>query len=271
MTIPPAEATPMNDSTQDVHSGGCSAWPLPADKTCAAIARSRIKKILTVLGLHDDLIYDVAAAVSELAANGYEHAINSGYPTASDAVPPQIELWIYHRLHPESELVFRIFDPVRGWKKAPYPSIEELPADAEHGRGLQIVGALFGQWVAHLSRSRLSPWPIAGKVVGFSVPIAGLCAQPPHLDLSPTQAARELARQLLARGIDGLMGGTGAEVSLVSVLPELNFWCYPAEFRWQDQTGTYLHRALTDLIDVTEEAVRRHEEIDVFGSKSKTE
>jgi Histidine kinase-like ATPase domain len=270
MTIPPAKPAPVNDRPHDVHHGGCSAWSLPADNTCAATARSRIKQTLTVLGLHDDLIYDVATAVSELVTNGHEHAISGSHPSAPYPVPPRVELWIYHRLHPGSELVVKVFDPVPEWNNPPCPSAGQRPADAEHGRGLGIVHALFGQWVAHLSRSRLSPQPIAGKAVGFSVPITGLCARPAHPGRSPARAARELARQLLARGIEGLLCETGTEMSLVSVPPELTIWCHPAGFRWRDHTGTYLHRPPTDLIDVTEEAVRRHEETNAFGPKAKT-
>lgn len=95
----------------------------------------------------------------------------------------------------------------------------------------------------------------------FSVPIGGMCSAPPHPDLSPTQAARELYRHLLERGIGGVLGRTCGNLSVVSVGEFLNIWCHPdGTFRWQGE-DEYVYRDLADLTDVAEDVVRRHAEL----------
>jgi anti-sigma regulatory factor (Ser/Thr protein kinase) len=255
---------PMSgDNPRDIHSGGVSAWCLPPDRTCPSVARALTKRTLVTLGLQSGLVYDAVTAVSELSTNALEHGLGitgpvTGSPTQHGCAP---ELWIYHRLHPESQIVLKIFDPRREWARTGPPVKWPVASESEHGRGLGVVGSLFGGWSAHLSRSRVSLWPLPGKAVQFSFPIAGLCAQPSRAFLSPAQAARELHGQLADRGIDGVLSRTCGGISVVSVRSALTLWCHPEGFRWQNRDGTYLHREICDLEDVAEEIVRLHEEL----------
>ncbi|MCW2946487.1 MAG: putative anti-sigma regulatory factor, serine/threonine protein kinase [Actinoallomurus sp.] len=136
MRIPLTETTPSDGESGGIQEGGCSAWRLPPDETCAAVARSLIRETLTALGLGGDVIHDAATMVSELATNAFEHA------SPRDPLPPATpqyavggsELWLYRSA---DRLVCKVFDTFRCWKDAPAPrSGEDL---AEHGRGLGVV------------------------------------------------------------------------------------------------------------------------------------
>src|SRR6266516_6256202 len=49
--------------------GGCCAWPLPADATCAAVARGVFREVAATLSLPEELASDGLLMASELAAN----------------------------------------------------------------------------------------------------------------------------------------------------------------------------------------------------------
>jgi len=52
-----------------VRAGSCRAWPLPADATCAGVARQVFRDAVAGIGLEPDLLEDCVLMVSELAAN----------------------------------------------------------------------------------------------------------------------------------------------------------------------------------------------------------
>ncbi len=52
-----------------VHAGSCHAWPLPADATCATVARQVFRDAGSGVGLEPDLLDDCVLMASELAAN----------------------------------------------------------------------------------------------------------------------------------------------------------------------------------------------------------
>ncbi len=52
-----------------VHTGSCHAWPLPADATCATMARQVFRDAVSGVGLEPDLLDDCVLMASELAAN----------------------------------------------------------------------------------------------------------------------------------------------------------------------------------------------------------
>jgi hypothetical protein len=52
-----------------VHVGSCHAWPLPADATCATVARQVFRDAVSGVGLEPDLLDDCVLMASELAAN----------------------------------------------------------------------------------------------------------------------------------------------------------------------------------------------------------
>jgi hypothetical protein len=56
-------------SWRGVHAGTCYAWPLPADATCATVARQAFRDAVSEVGLDSDLLEDGVLMASELAAN----------------------------------------------------------------------------------------------------------------------------------------------------------------------------------------------------------
>jgi hypothetical protein len=56
-------------SWRGVHAGTCYAWPLPADATCATVARQAFRDAVSEVGLEADLLDDCVLMASELAAN----------------------------------------------------------------------------------------------------------------------------------------------------------------------------------------------------------
>src|SRR5260370_19005842 len=57
------------DGLRGVHAGSCHAWPLPADATCATVARRVFRAAVAEVGLQPDLMEDCILMASELAAN----------------------------------------------------------------------------------------------------------------------------------------------------------------------------------------------------------
>ena len=186
-----------------VHAGSCHAWPLPADATCATVARQVFRDAVSGVGLEPDLLDDCVLMASELAANtlharavagtggGGDRLVSvapdmGGEPisaagpvpiTTQSAAPAKVvpgcpELWIYFRgLGVRRELVCKIFDGYRGWRHGSVPSVARASAQAVAGRGLQIVHELSGGgWGYHPTRARLGGWGLRGKAVWFAVP-----------------------------------------------------------------------------------------------------
>jgi hypothetical protein len=188
-----------------VRAGTCQAWSLPADATCAAVARQVFRDAVSEVGLEPDLLDDCVLMASELAANtlharavagsggGGDRLVSvapdmGGEPISSAGPAPLVspsplatasqvtagcpELWIYLRgLGSRRELVCKIFDGSRGWRHGMVPSASRAPAQAVTGRGLQIVQELsLGRWGHHPTRARLGGWGARGKAVWFAVP-----------------------------------------------------------------------------------------------------
>ncbi|GAA2120783.1 ATP-binding protein [Actinomadura alba] len=259
MQIPFTESAPRNGKNFDLTNGGCSAWALPADETCAAAGRSWLGRELLAIGMPRDAVHDVTLATSELVTNGLRHGIGGGQwrGDTTPPVPAHLELWAYRRVTPESRLVVKVFDPLPGWRR---PGPEQAGLYADSGRGTRIVEALSRRWGWHLTRSRLATQPICGKVAWFYVSMDGRREQAPRLPVR--QAAQALLAELASRGITRLQCHHSTGHSLVA-LPGLTVWAeQPGIFRWHDPTGhpgEYIHTPITDLVDVVEEAVRIHE------------
>src|SRR5580704_6362577 len=128
-----------------VHAGSCNAWPLPADATCAMVARQVFQDAVSGFGLEPGLLDDCVLMASELAANtlharacagtggGGDRLVSvapdmGGEPISaagpathgaaiSKTVPGCPELWLYLRgVGIRRELVCKIFDCCRGWR-----------------------------------------------------------------------------------------------------------------------------------------------------------
>jgi hypothetical protein len=184
---------------RSVRAGSCHAWPLPADATCASVARQVFRDAVSGIGLEPDLLEDCILMASELAANtlharavagtggGGDRLVSvvsdrEGKPVLSAGPAPQTagpapqtgcpELWLYLRgVGVRRELVCKIFDGARDWRHGSPPALAGVSAHAVAGRGLHLVQELScGRWGHHPTRSRLGGWGLRGKAVWFSVP-----------------------------------------------------------------------------------------------------
>jgi hypothetical protein len=221
-----------------VPAGSCRAWPLPADQTCAGIARRLFREAVAQLGLEPSMLDDATLMTSELAANtlhasaaAHAHGDRSAEAEPCQPEPCQPELWLYLRgVGLARELVCKVFDCYRGWLHGPPSRLGQAHFGSAGlqdigGRGLQIVHELSGgRWGHHPTRARLgSRGPdgkTAGKAVWFAVPaplaharladVTGLRAYTRSVDVSAArrherisarQAARELTQMLDERGL----------------------------------------------------------------------
>ena len=249
----------------------CAIWALPADHTCAGVARRLLRRALERMGLPDDQIYDATLAVNELAANAYKHvfsrprplaaapSLSSGSPGTYAAAP---ELWLYRRgRHDDSQLVCKVFDPRR-------EPIGRIPAQLtpandlqEHGRGLTIVKSLTAAWGCHLTRSRFGGHrPAPGKATWFAMPLPPRTPREPAR-VTPPQAARMLQTLLAARGIPTTVSDAWGRATL-SMHDTLTVQCHDDTFTWT-VNGVPTGYAFYDLTETAEQLVRLHEEVAV--------
>jgi len=239
-----------------LHAGSCHVWPLPADGTCAAVARQVFRDAAEETGLEPEILDDCILMASELAANTLHARAVAGTGGGGDQLTPDIrgelitsasppprpsalpELWLYLRgLGIRRELVCKVFDSCRGWRHGSVPSASLVSAQAVAGRGLQIVHELSrGRWGHHPTRARLGGRH-RGKAVWFAVPaplaharlvdVTGLRAYTLSADvtaaranerLSARQAAMELEAMLNDRGVAGHLVRADKPASDMSVL-----------------------------------------------------
>jgi hypothetical protein len=185
---------------RELTSGACVAWPLPADRSCAATARALHRVAAAGVGIGAGLAYDGITMASELAANTL-HANRLQAEAGGRS-----EFWLYLRGATVSrELVCKVFDGCPGWPAgcAPSPSPLPVPPEATGGRGLQVVHELSGgRWGHHLTWARLGRRKCPGKAVWFALPA------PPDRDpwlAAPDEGAAttQLHALLSARGLGG--------------------------------------------------------------------
>jgi hypothetical protein len=231
----------------DMHAGACHAWSLPADATCAAVARQVFRDAAEETGLEPGLLDDCILMASELAANtlharavagtggggdqlvavtqdmGGELVTSAGPPPRPSALP---ELWLYLRgLGIRRELVCKVFDSCRGWRHGSVPSASLVSAQAVAGRGLQIVHELSrGRWGHHPTRARLGARH-GGKAVWFAVPaplaharladVTGLRAYTLSADVTAARAKARLSARQAAMKLEAMLTDRGVASHLV--------------------------------------------------------
>ena len=249
--------------------GDCCAWQLPADATCAAVAREVFAEATGLLGLPGELKLDGVAMASELAANTLHAHANVEFDGAGGpAVAGAPELWIYLRRAASGwELVCKVFDSLSGWKDDLVPAAGDAEPDAVSGRGLGVVAALSaGRWGHHLTRSRLGSWKVPGKAVWFAQEVPDTCVPGPlrHSQLPPGRAARALEEMLTERGMGGVLRvqEASAEMALLSVRYGLTVWCRSAVIWWWTPGARREQRVPTDLVDIAEQVVGLSAEMD---------
>ena len=230
-----------------LHAGSCRAWTLPADATCAAVARQVFRDSVSEVGLVPGLLDDCILMASELAANTLHARAVAGaggggdqlvsvaqdmggelIPSASPPPRPSAlpELWLYLRgLGIRRELVCKVFDSCRGWRHGSVPSASLVSAQAVAGRGLQIVHELSrGRWGHHPTRARLGGRR-GGKAVWFAVPaplaharlvdVTGLRAYTLSADVSAARANARLSARQAAMQLEAMLTDRGVADDLV--------------------------------------------------------
>ena len=139
----------------------CHAWPLPADATCATVARQVFRDAVSEVGLEPDLLDDCVLMASELAANTLHARAVAGTGGGGIGSCPSPRTWEANRFHPppgparpahpagtarsrrgpaqsrglprklwlylrglgtRRELVCKVFDCYRGWRHGSAPS-----------------------------------------------------------------------------------------------------------------------------------------------------
>jgi hypothetical protein len=245
----------------DIRRGGCSAWVLPPDERCARTARSLIRETLMPLGLPGELIQDVVTIASELATNAFLHGLSgpaaSRTGAGSPAVPP--ELWLYRRGLSVAELVCKVFDPLRPVASAPLRAGRPAPF-AEGGRGLAVVEGLAADWGVELTRCRLGRWRVPGKAVWAALTLPPTVPRTTLPNPPRAYAAEMLCAALVQRGVTRVRRLHGAGVSVVSVRRGLTVWARDG-FSWQAVAGRYVRYPFAELVEVTEQVIRLHEEL----------
>jgi hypothetical protein len=267
-----------------VPAGSCRAWPLPADETCAGIARRLFREAVAQLGLELEVLEDATLMTSELAANTL-HASVAVHAHGGVTEPCQPELWLYLRgIGLGRELVCKVFDCYRGWLHGPLPGRTGQPKISDiSGRGLRIVQELSGgRWGHHPTRARLGGYSLRGKAVWFSVPapmaharladVTGLLAYTRSVDVSAArrherisarQAARELTGMLGERGLPAgaisVRGDMADDVAALSVGDELTLWFGAGSVSLTGERDCWRY---TDLVEAAELTVQRYEELD---------
>ena len=260
----------MAASAVNAKAGGCQAWPLPLDATCASAARRLFRGAVADLGLSGDTVHDGVTMVSELAANTLHAQGNVEFDGSRQRpITGSPEMWAYVRCCPTGyELVCKIFDSQRGWKAGSPPDPSRVTLESLNGRGLRVVSELSdGRWGHHLTRARLGRWKVQGKAVWFALPVSAaraaayLGSQP----MSSCQAAKELDELLSGRGIGRRLVRSEesvADIAVLSVRSDLTVWCRGGLVSWTTAGRAYERRPFADLTEVTEQVVRAHEELD---------
>ena len=284
MAAPVADAfaiAPQVPAQLSVRSGGCFARPLPLDGSCAGAARRFFREAVAGMGMPGDLIHDGVTMASELAANTMHAQGNVEF--GSNRLRPVTgfpELWIYLRgTGARCELVCKVYDSQPGWRTGDLYT-GELPDPTKHalegvnGRGLQVVNGLSaGQWGYHPTRARLGSWKVPGKAVWFSLRLPPACdvvrSGRPRMKVG--SAVDELEAMLTGRGIGGRMVRADeptADMAVLSVRRDLTVWLRSCSVSWRKPDGSYARQQLSDLVDVEEQIVCTHEELDVAGTRA---
>lgn len=253
-------------------AGGCRAWPLPLDGTCAGVARRLFREAVADLGLSGDTVHDGVTMVSELAANTLHAQGNVEFDgNRQRPVTGSPELWTYLRGCPTGfEIVCKVFDSQRGWKSGAPPDPARVTLESVNGRGLKVVSELSeGRWGHHLTRARLGRWKVQGKAVWFALPVPAARAQA-YLSqqISACEAAKELEGLLADRGIARRLVRCEepvVDMAVLSIRCDLTAWCRNGTISWTAPGGGYERRATADLVEVSEQIVRAHEELDLPG------
>lgn len=229
---------------KEMLEGGFPVWALPSDARGASVARGIVKQSCAAIGIDEDVAYDAAVAISELASNVYVHA--RGGP-----VPP--EIWAYLRWDERPELVLKVFDsaPWRGVQ----PNGERPEPTATGGRGFEVVQALTaehgGTWGIHRTVSRLTARPVLGKAVYLTVPHQ--VEAPPSNALETAVRLHDLLEE---RRLGRLQASYGYEMAVICVRPGVHVWVRGTSIACHLSGLGTTRVPLSDFVEITERIVR---------------
>lgn len=253
----------MEDALRTVGNGGCGAWPLPGDPTCAGIARRTYRRVAGGLALNPSLIDDGVTIVSELAANTLH--------VRGEDSPGDSELWLYLRGGGANrELVCKVFDAYPAWLNGTPGPNARVSSEALSGRGLGVVHELSGgHWGYHLTRARLGEEHLRGKAVWFAQPapepaVALVPRQPgsPETWSAAGEAMARLEAGLAARGFGPTLvraDDGAADMAVLSVCGGVTLWCADG-VAWLRAPGSDGRRwGYGDLTELTEQTVEAYE------------
>ncbi|MBO0803432.1 MAG: hypothetical protein J2P25_10225 [Nocardiopsaceae bacterium] len=254
-----------DDGVRMVGNGGCEAWPLPGDPTCAGIARRTYRRVAGSLSLDHELIDDGVMIVSELAANTLH--------VTGEAARVGPELWFYLRGGGTNrELVCKVFDAYPGWLNGAPCGHSRVPPDALSGRGLGVVHELSGgHWGYHLTRARLGGWHARGKAVWFATPVttpdagtAGTGTGGLPTARTASEAMAELEAGLASRGFGRTLvraDDHAADMAVLSVCKGITLWCADGAAWLRTPRATSHRMGYGDLVELTEQAVEAYETV----------
>ena len=193
-----------------VHAGSCHAWPLPADATCATVARQVFREAVSEVGLEPDLLDDCILMASELAANTLHARAVARTGGGGIGSCPSPRTW-------EAE-------PTGSAGPAPRPRAPARPGPrsglvALVGRRACRHGPAPGQPPPSRAGRRLG---LRGKAVWFAVPaplaharlvdVTGLHAYTLSADVTATSRASErLSARQAARELEAMLDERGFE------------------------------------------------------------
>jgi hypothetical protein len=89
--------------------------------------------------------------------------------------------------------------------------------------------------------------------------------------MSAARAVDELEAMLTGRGIGGRMvraDEPAADMAVLSVRRDLTVWLRSCSVSWKKADGSYARRQLSDLVDVEEQIVCTHEELDATSTRA---
>ncbi|RAY11060.1 hypothetical protein DPM19_32680 [Actinomadura craniellae] len=256
----------VEEDLRHLGAGAFPVWALPPDESGAGFARAVVRSVFGGLGFPAEVTYDVAVVASELATNVHRHAY-AGRAPAGERGPGWPEVWAYLRWKPCPQVVVKVFDAAPWLAYRSYTPVRP-PAQAEGGRGLELVDALTaehgGQWGVHRTRSRLGDRPVPGKAVYLTLPLPTHRlppAHPPALQAT-TQTATRMHTLLSARGLGRIHGAHHPQMAVLCVRPGVHVWIRPDALTYRTPGHSTHTHPPHDTVEVTEQIVRHCTEHD---------
>ena len=212
-----------------VRAGSCHAWPLPADATCAMVARQVFRDAVAGIGLEPGLLDNCVLMAGELAANTLHARAVAGTGGGGDrlvSVAPD-----------------RGGEPI----SAAGPATHSAATPTHTPRTPDAAARL-------IDVTGLRVYTLSADVTATRV----------NERLSARQAAGELEAMLEERGFHGHLvraDQPASDMSVLSVCHGLTVWCRSGFVSLTTVGGGPERWNYADLVEAAEQTVRRYEEL----------